>query len=148
MKLPEELFSDGIGERKVYYFSTPLINTGVPHYFICIRKRPDETLILTCCTSQFDTVRRFVETRQLPYETLVHISPKDDQNPFSKETYVNCNNCYISSISDFIIKYRTDAIEFSGEVSEIHYEQVLIGIHASPMIAEEIKNFLPNPLED
>lgn len=148
MKLPEELFSNGIAEKKVYYFSTSLISTDIPHYFICIRRTNDEALILACCTSQFETVKKFIESRNLPYETLVHITPTDTSNPFDKDTYVNCNDCYPSSVSDFITKYRSDSIRFSGEISDAHFEQILIGLHKSPLIDEEIKQNLPQPETD
>jgi hypothetical protein len=103
MKLPVETFVEAIAERKVYYFASERLNTPEPHYYICIKKTDDDILILSCCTSQFETVKRFVETRNLPYETLVYINPDaDDQNcPFYKQTFINCNEYHSYTVEDF-----------------------------------------------
>ena len=146
MKFPVNYFTDNIQERKVYYFSSTYLNTNTPHYFICIKKTDDEVIILSCCTSQFETVKRFVETRSLPYETLVYISSNDSINEvFDKDTYVNCNEYYQYTVDDFRKKYEEGLIVFSGEISESHYEQILTGFHTSPMISPEIKELLPLP---
>ena len=147
MKVPTELFIKGITEKKVYYFSSTQINTDIPHYFICIKRTDEDVLILSCCTSQFDTVKSFVESRNLPFETLVYITPADEINPFDKQTFVNCNEYFEYSVDDFRSKYETDSISFSGAISDGHYEQILIGIHASPLIAPEVKELIPQPLQ-
>jgi hypothetical protein len=43
--------------------------------------------------------------------------------------------------------YESDAIENSGEISDVTYGQIIIGLHESPLIDEEIKELLP-PKED
>jgi hypothetical protein len=35
------------------------------------------------------------------------------------------------------------AARHSGEISEEYYEQIIIGLHESPLIAEDIKEILP-----
>ena len=145
MKFPVESFIKGISQRKVYYFASTRISSIEPHYYICIERTPGDILILSCCTSQFNTVSKFVEKRKLPYETLVHISPKGHENPFKMDTYVNCNEYHEYTIEDFKKMYLSDAIVFSGEISEIHYEQILIGLHRSPLIEEDTKAILPKP---
>ena len=133
MKLPTELFISSIDDRKIYYFSTNKISTGEPHHFICIKRTSADILIMSCCTSQFDTVRRFVETRSLPMESLVWISPDSTSpdNPFTKDTYVNCNNCFTYTIDEFKAMYSNDSVSYSGKISDSHYEQILIGIQKS-----------------
>lgn len=145
MKLPINLFLAAIGERKVYYFSTTKINTAEPHYFICLKRTDNDLLIMSCCTSQFGTIKSFVETRGLPFETLVWISPKDIENPFTKDTYVNCNESKTFTLDEFKDMYNSDNISYSGEISENHYKQILIGIHSSTLIDEETKLIVPNP---
>lgn len=147
MKLPTDIFLSAIEEKKVYYFSSTQINTPEPHYFICLKRTDNDVLIMSCCTSQFDTVRRFVESRSLPNETLVWISPGDqtDENPFVKDTYVNCNSSYTYTIDEFRSMYNSDSVTFSGEISDEHYEQIVIGIHKSPLIDTETKEVIPLP---
>lgn len=147
IKVPTNLFLTGIQEKKVYYFSSTQINTPDPHYFICIKRCDNEVLILTCCTSQRDTVQNFIESRSLPYETMVWISPADNENPFKKDTYVNCNNTFYYTLEEFRNMYDSDKINFSGEISLNHYSQIIEGIQKSPLIDEETKELIPR-LED
>jgi len=143
LKFPVNLFLQGIQEKKVYYFSNKNINTYTPHYYICLKRTDDDLLILSCCTSQFETVKRFIELSDLPFETLVWIKPKDGENPFIKDRYVNCNQYFSYSIDQFKQMYEQDNISFSGEISDVHFEQIIIGIKISPLIDEDIKDLLP-----
>ncbi|MEY4541181.1 MAG: hypothetical protein RLZZ306_2938 [Bacteroidota bacterium] len=144
IKLPVDYFLTTIEERKVYYFTNQQLNTEVPHYHICIKRKSNDFLILSSCTSKFETVKRFIEMRKLPFETLVHLKPSDE-NGFTKDTYVNCNDYHIKSIDDFKKMYESDSIEFKGKISITHYEQILIGLHESPLIEEEMKEDIPRP---
>jgi hypothetical protein len=146
VRLPIDVFLKSIEEKKVYFFSTEKINTPAPHFFICVRRTNNDLLIFTCCTSQFEKRRRFIESRGLPFETLVYIKPKDDGNPFDRDTYVDCNDCEIFTLEELAEKYKTGGVEFSGEISDVYYEQILIGLHASPLIDEETKELIPTSL--
>jgi len=147
MKFPTDVFLSAIDDRKIYYFSTTKINTDSPHHFICLKRTDNDILIMTCCTTQFDTIRKFVESRSLPMETLVWISPdvKDIDNPFTEDTYVNCNNSLTYTIEEFRTMYDSEAVSYSGMISESHYHQILIGIHRSPLIDNETKELIPSP---
>ncbi len=147
MKVPLESFVSGIAEKKIYYFSTTEINSPSPHHFICIKRTDDDILVMSCCTSQFSTVKNFVESRKLPNETLVWIAPdkNDHNNPFTKDTYVNCNDSFTFTVDEFRERYSNDSVNLSGELSDLHYEQVLIGLHKSPMIDQETKDLIPKP---
>lgn len=145
MKVPIGLFLASIQEKKVFYFVSDQINSSEPHIYICLKRSANDVLIMACCTSQFETVRKFIEARKLPKETLVWISPRDPENPFSRDTYVNCNNCFTFTVAEFRQMYESDSISLSGEISEIHFEQILIGVHSSPLIEEETKDLLPKP---
>lgn len=145
MKVPVNLFISAIQEKKIYYFSTTKIDSTKPHYFICIKKTDNDVLIMSCCTSQFKTIENYVVSRQLPYETLVWISPADSSNPFTIDTYVNCNSPIPFTLDEFRAMYVADSITSSGEISLNHYSQILIGIHASTLIEPEIKEQIPNP---
>lgn len=143
-----QLFANGIEEKGIYLFSSVYLNTNIPHYFICIVRTDGDLLYLTCCTSKFETVSKFIETRHLPYETLVFIKPneKDKNYPFVKDTYVNCNNVFLYTVEELTALYKKGEISYEGKINEVHYEQLLIGINESPLVDEEIKEFIPNTL--
>ena len=145
MKLPVQAFIDSISERKVYYFSNTQLNTLVEHHYICLKRTDNNILILSCCTSKFETVKKYIEKNNLPYETLVHISPKSSENPFTVDTYINCNDYHTFTVEDFVIMHEDNKLEYTGEVSLADYEQLLYGIHASTLIDEETKDLLPKP---
>ena len=145
MKLPVNVFLSAIEQKKVYFFSSEKINITDPHFFICLKRTENDILIMSCCTSQFETVQRFVVTKSLPEKTLVWISPKDPANPFNKDTYVNCNSSQTYTVEEFKSMYEKDAVKYSGEISDDHYHQILIGIKASPLIDNETKDALPDP---
>jgi hypothetical protein len=145
IRIPE-LFADGVAEQQIYYFATAEVEN--PHFYICIKRTDGNILYMSICTSQFETIRKFVETRHLPFETLVFIKPNtaDENNPFSKETFVNCNNVFTFTIDELTEKYINGEISYKGQLEDIYYEQLLLGIHASPLVDEEVKEFIPNTL--
>jgi hypothetical protein len=140
MRFSSAMFLDSIEEKKIYYFSSSVLNTNTPHNFICIKRTSDDLLILSCCTSKFETIKRFIETRNLPYETLVWLS----ENPiFTKDTYINCNQYFEFTLGEFRRMYENNTIEFRGEVSQSDFENIINGLLNSPLIDEEIKDILP-----
>lgn len=145
MKVPSEVFISAISEKKVYYFSSTKLNTNVPHHYVCIKRSDDDILILTVCTSKLNTIQKFVDSRGLPYETLVWISPADKENPFTTDTYVNCNESFTYTVEEFKNRYDDESISHSGEISEAHYVQILTGLHSSPLIDGETKEAIPKP---
>jgi hypothetical protein len=131
--------------RKIFYFSCPELNTPVPHYFICICNHPIDIVNLSCCTSQFDTVRRLIERGRFPSETLIYIPATDADNPFHKDTYVNCNEYFPYTIEELWILYYSNQLQIIPQLLPIHsFEQILIGFNASPQIEDEIKDALPS----
>ncbi len=138
MKIPINIFIDGIQNGKVYYFSSTKINTEIPHYFICTKKTTQDLLILVCCTSdKNDKNKKLAELRGL-HNTLVWINPTEE-NGFTKDTFVNCNTIFKYSVEDFKDMYEQNLLEYKGEIEENHLEQTIIGLLASPQIEEEIK---------
>ncbi len=143
MKLPLAFFLQGIDEKKVYYFSSNKLNTITPHYFICVLKGSNDTLILVCCSSdREDKRKRRIEKLGL-HSTLVWIKP-DNNNGLTKDTFVDCNSYFSYSIEDFKTMYENDILEYKGEISTIHYEQIINGLLDSPTIPTEIKELLGN----
>ena len=141
MKLPIDFFLKGINEKKVYYFSSSKLNTTVPHYFICILKGEKDTLLMVCCTSdKNDKRKRRIEMLGL-HSTLVWIKP-DDNNGFTKDTFVDCNSVFEYSVRDFKTMYEQELLEYKGEVADSHYEQVINGLLESPNITDDIKELI------
>lgn len=143
MKFPIELFLQGIAEKKVYYFSSAKLNTPVPHYFICVLKSINDTIISVCCTSDRDGKRQKLIEKKGLHSTLVWIKP-DINNGLTKETFVDCNSFFEYSIDDFKAMYKKDLLEYRGEITEAHYEQVVNGLLDSPTIPSELKELLRN----
>lgn len=141
MKLPVSLFVEGISPGKVYYFSSEKLTTSVPHFFICVSRTENNLLILVCCTSQFEKRKKFIESRNLPYSTLVWIKPNED-NGLNIDSYVDCNSYYDYMVNDFAKLYENDLLEYKGEISESHLEQIRIGLQDSPIIEEFVKDII------
>lgn len=150
MKLPTELFLSTIKSRQVYFFSNEQIKTPIPHYFICICIISEGNIFFVCCTSQFEKRKNFIEKRNLPSTTLVWLKP-DTKNGLKKDSYVDCNSYYPIPRSKIRNLYENDNIEYSGEISEDHYIQILKGLIASPLIEENLKEYITpilNALEE
>ena len=143
MKIPIEFFLQGIDEKKVYYFSSAKLNTSVPHYFICVLKGSSNTVILVCCTSDREDKRKKRIEKLGLHTTLIWIKP-DISNGLTKDTFVDCNSFFEYSIDDFKAMYENDLLEYKGEISETHYEQIINGLLDSPTIPTEIKELLRN----
>jgi hypothetical protein len=145
MNLPASLFISGIRTKEVFYFSTNKINTGIPHYFICIKKDESEILLFSCCTTKGDKREEYITKMGISLETLVYIKPGEDGNPFNDETYVDCNKAIPFTIEEFEIMHKSGKIDYKGEISDDHYIQIIIGLLKSPQIEQSIKDTLPNP---
>ena len=143
MPLTRVQFEAEIRTGKVFYFSCPELNTNIPHYFVCVVRQPDDIIVLSCCTSQFETVKRLIEMRRFPYETLIFMSAGDPQNPFIYDTYINCNEYFPYSVQEFWEMYQDGEIQIIGEIPDDSIEQILIGFRSSPVIEQELKLLLP-----
>lgn len=139
MRLPLDLFVASIESRKIYLFSSEKINDPTSHYFVCIKRTNQDLIILSCCTSQYEKRKQFLDLQQLPYDTLVWISPKDDENPFSKDTFVDCNSLTTHTVKEFSEMYEAHKIDLKGELDENHFHQIINGLNVSPLIDEETK---------
>ena len=137
-------FEKQITSRKIFYFTSDALQTKVPHYFICIMVQPDKIINLSCCTSQFESVKRLIEKNRFPHETLVYIPQADPENPFRKDTYVNCNEYFQYSIDEFWELYYYTDFQIIGDLPLHSFEQILIGFMKSDVIEQEYKDLLPN----
>jgi len=144
MPLTKLEFEAEIKSRKIFYFPCEELKTPIPHYFICICIYPIGTANLSCCTSQFDTVKRLIERRRFPNETLVYIPDSDSDNPFHRDTYINCNEYFPFLIEELWDMYQHGILEIRSELPLHSFEQILIGFNTSPMIEDELKDSLPD----
>lgn len=142
MILPSELFLSNITEKKIYLFTSDQISSDISHYFICVVKSQDGSLILVCCTSQFQKRKTYIEKVGLPASTLVWISP-NTENGLEKDTYVDCNSIITHSIEDFKQKYEDGKLTYKGAVSDASFDQIITGLKDSPIIENSIKKLLP-----
>jgi hypothetical protein len=68
----------------------------------------------------------------------------DVSNPFSKDTYVNCNEYFPFSIDELWTLYSSGQLTIIKDLLPIDsFEQILIGFNKSPIIEEEFKDSLP-----
>lgn len=143
--LTPQQFAADIKPRAILYFSDPeALNTPSRHYFICISPSPEGHLVFSCCTSQFATVKGMIEHNAYENATLAFIKASDPDNPFDKDTYVNCNEYFVYSLRNLWSKYLSGDLSFKSELPLDSFEQILIGLGKSDQIEEEVKELLPN----
>jgi hypothetical protein len=142
--LSPDQFEANIKPRAILYFPEPELKTHEPHYFICIGQTTESRIITSCCTSQFNTVKNLIERWGYPPTTLVYIPTQDNENPFKKDTYINCNEFFGYQLSELWDLYLHNKLSFHGELPLDSFEQILIGMKDSDQIDEEIKDCLPN----
>jgi len=141
------IFAQGIREKEIFFFSSDRINTATPHFFVCIKRTDTEVLILSCCTSKPAASQRFISSRGLPPETLVHIPSQadDPSSPFPKDTYINCNGYIEHTVTELKSRFEEGRLTPAGSLPEKYYDLILKGLHISDQIDEHIKEILPNP---
>lgn len=139
MKLPLVDFIEQINHKKVYYFSSSqILNSQEPHYFVCVGFDDDNFVILNCFTTKIERKKEYIETRGLDTSTLVFAKPSKE-NGLTQECVVNCNDLYFHSKEEFKALYKANKITCKGELEEVYYEQIFLGIQNSDLIEEELK---------
>ncbi len=139
MPISVQDFIDNINHKKVYYFKSEHIkNSTEPHYFCVVGFDTENVMILTCFTSQIQKKIDFVKSRGLSHSTLVMVDPTTS-NGLKKECCINCNDVYLHSKDEFKNMFINSEISEKGELEELYYAQVFIGLNDSIMIEEETK---------
>ncbi|MBS1519625.1 MAG: hypothetical protein JST50_01410 [Bacteroidetes bacterium] len=129
-----ELLSIG----NIYWFKNPQIGSPDPHPHIYMGMLDDDHLFMICCTSQFETKRRYFELAGLRYETLVRIKDEEGNN-LVKDTYVDCNDIQTHDISDL---YYDLKIKSGGAVTQAELLQIKTGVDLSELIEENTKQLI------
>lgn len=142
MEIPAIAFSSTIEEKNIYLFSSDKLNTSVPHHFICLKKLAGDVVILSCCSSKYETAYNFIKLKKIPETTLVTIPAKTEGTEFTKHTYVNCNEYFELSISALEKMFLAGKIKATGALPNLYYEQIISGIKESPLIDQELKDEL------
>jgi hypothetical protein len=141
VKVGSHIFEETLEPGRIYFFKNKKLTSNIPHFHILIAIPNNDLLILTCCTSQFEKRARFIELANLPFETLVWLKP-DDDNPFTKDTYVDCSSSFKYSKDTFIDMYTNGNLEYKGIIQDGKLQEIIHGVKSSPVITEEIKDLL------
>ncbi|MBL0126579.1 MAG: hypothetical protein IPP83_03780 [Flavobacteriales bacterium] len=140
MIFPREVFVQQLRVGSILYFLNPDFVSDDPHFHVCMAEAHG-SLYLTCCTKQYEKRRRFIESRGLPFSTLVRLVPSGI-NEFTLETFVDCDRIFRYTHDDLYAIYKTGGLRIRGEVSEAQHEEIQTGLLESPLIEEEVKAVL------
>jgi hypothetical protein len=142
MILPKEVFIRGLAVGSIYLLNKhKLKNTSVPHLFIIAGMNDEELVLFSCCTTQFEKRRRFIELSGLPFSTLVSIKP-NGTNKLDKETHINCNELYSYTVDELHTLSNQGDMRLIGKLDEGKYEEMKTGINDSPRIVGEYKDIV------
>lgn len=123
----------------IYYFSSDQINTDSEHSFVCVYTQANEFIVFTCCTSQEGTVTDYIETKGIDSRTVVYIKPDKEENGLTKDTFINCNDCFVYTVDKFTNMYKAGAIQYRGIVTTVQLSQLHEGIRLSKRVEKPIK---------
>lgn len=138
MDLPLSLINEAVNETELYFF-TKNTDKGVPgHMHVCVRKG-DKFILFTACTSQTDTIFKFVTRTNADPNTFPCFAP-DDVNGFKQLTYINCNNIIEFDKIEFLNQIKENKVyKLQGIISDYAMQQIVKGIKLSRTVPENIK---------
>ena len=129
------MINSNIYEGELFKFRSEQISSDKPHFFLVVSLNED-TVYVVCLSSSYKTKLGFIETRNLPLETLVRIKPKEGMNELKQDSYVNCNTVIPEDEEKFRDRIAKGEIKPSGKVKASELLQVLNGIIKSPATSE------------
>lgn len=138
MDLPINLINSVIKEKAVFYFRTSKIHSEEPHYFIVISNIENKIIALSCCTSQYDTILKYIKRNKYPDNTIADID-YNDYSFLKTSTFINCNGKIEFEYDDFVKKHLKDE---KGEINDVDFKKIVVGMLNSPDIEEEFKEIL------
>lgn len=142
MKLPFTLLSNTIASGNIYFITKNVFVESGGHYFICIKKKTDGYIALSCCTSKYDTIMKFIKINGFPESTIVTIASGTEGTEFNRHTYIDCNNLEEISVNDFVNSMNEKNIRKAGQISDEIYGKIVNGLLDSPEIEDEMKDEL------
>jgi hypothetical protein len=140
--LPKEVFKRGLAVGNIYLLNKhKLKNTSLPHLFIVVGMNDDAVILFSCCTTQFEKRRKYIELTGLPLSTLVYIK-KDAINKLDEPTYVDCNKIHPYTLEE-LHKYSNDGdLRLIGNLNDGKLEELKTGINDSPNVEGEYKDIV------
>lgn len=142
MELPSAFLTGSFVEKNIYYFTNIDFENKEPHHFILVKRREGGILILSCCTTKWETVHKFVTSRKFPEETMVTIPKGTEGTELKKHTYINCNEYFEYTVEQFEALYNSGKVKSTGVLPGEHYLKIIAGMIASPEVEEELKDEL------
>ncbi len=138
MELPLSLIEETVNETEMYFF-TKETEKGVPgHIHVCVRKG-EKFILFTACTSQTDTIFKFVTRTNADPNTFPCFAP-DNINCFKQLTYINCNNIIEFDRTEFLNQIKENKVyKLQGIITDDAMQQIVKGIKLSKTIPENIK---------
>lgn len=142
MHIPGKILIGAIKEGNVYLFQNPnFTNVDHEHFHVVVNRSPqvEEVIILVHATSQVEKKRQWVESNNLPDDTLVITNPTECQF-LSKETAFNCNDRTLFTKDDLESLTDSYQLKYIEQIPTQLLERIRAGLMASPLIEEEIKD--------
>ena len=138
MELPLSLIDATVNEAELYFF-TKTAGKGVPeHIHVCVKKG-EKYILFTACTSQTDTIFRFVTRSKTDPNTFPCLSP-DGVNCLKQLTYINCNRIVEFDQKDFLKQIQENKVyKLQGVVAADYMQLIIKGIKLSKTVPENIK---------
>lgn len=138
LDLPKVLLEDNISEGSIFYFEKDCPIGIKEHMHVCIKKG-DRILLFSTCTSQKDTVYRFITRRNFDPNTYPMFVP-DNANEFDKDTFVNCNNVYEIGNKEFAKLIEDGMVRrIAGCIDGTGLQAIAKGVKLSKTIERNIK---------
>ena len=139
MDLPIALLEELVAEAEIYYFGKDAA-IGVPdHYHICVKKH-GKMYLFTACTSQIDTIYRYLSHSGTDPNTIPCLSPNAG-NGFRVLTFVNCNQVYECESGEMVDEIRSGRVrKEEGNLSEEEMLMLVKGIRLSRTVSDNIKS--------
>lgn len=139
MDLPLVLLEELVAEAQICYFGKDS-TIGVPdHYHICVKKQ-GRTYMFTACTSQIDTIYRYLSHSGTDPNTIPCLSPSVS-NGFRVLTFVNCNQVYVCESEAMADEIRLGHVsKEQGSLTEEEMLMLVKGIRLSRTVSDDIKS--------
>ena len=148
MQLPVSFFINSISQKDIFYFSSTLLHTSEPHYFICIKKGINDVLLFCVSSTQKDKILQRIKVSGFRSETMVHIKPnaEDSESPFPDNSYIDCNHVFPYTTQDFKKMYEDGRIKVINQLPVKYFEEIINGVCLSDNVDLEIIESLNNPI--
>ena len=99
----------------------------------------DNIFFLTIATSQITKKKAYIQSRNLPHNTLV-IVPIGESRYFSLETVFNCNDPIQYGVAQIDAEYTADSSIYKWVIEGTILDRIMKAIRISPQISKKIKD--------